>query len=171
MSRAGVQMGYLLSDAVELGQDVEERHLGDNELLLLVLVQGGGRKVQCQVHKRGLHHRLLVLVIMQQLLFLFRWLEVRKKEKEGRSVSKIEYHSWKEMRFLGHLYLLHLMLKGEGVPKRLCHSTGTCTTCLHAWVLSHVQLFATLWTVAHQAPLSMGFFQASVLEWVAISFS
>ena len=23
--------------------------------------------------------------------------------------------------------------------------------------LSHVQLFATLWTVAHQAPLSMGF--------------
>ena len=47
-----MQMGYLLSDAVELGQDVEERHLGDNELLLLVLVQGGGRKVQCQVHKR-----------------------------------------------------------------------------------------------------------------------
>ena len=24
-------------------------------------------------------------------------------------------------------------------------------------VLSHVRLFATLWTVAHQAPLSMGF--------------
>ena len=24
-------------------------------------------------------------------------------------------------------------------------------------LLSHVQLFATLWTVAHQAPLSMGF--------------
>ena len=26
-----------------------------------------------------------------------------------------------------------------------------------ACMLSHVQLFATLWTVAHQAPLSMGF--------------
>ena len=26
-----------------------------------------------------------------------------------------------------------------------------------AWLLSHVQLFATLWTVACQAPLSMGF--------------
>ena len=25
------------------------------------------------------------------------------------------------------------------------------------WVLSHVQLFVTPWTVAHQAPLSMGF--------------
>ena len=167
MSRAGVQMGYLLSDAVELGQDVEERHLGDNELLLLVLVQGGGRQVQGQVHKRGLHHRLLVLVIMQQLLFLFRWLEVREKEKEGSSVSKIEHHSWKDTRVLGRLYLLHLILQAGGVP----NSIGTCTTCMHARVLNRVRLFAILWTVAHQAPVSMGFFQASVLEWVAISFS
>ena len=37
--------------------------------------------------------------------------------------------------------------------------------------LSHVWLFATPWTVAYQAPLSMGFFQARILEWVAISFS
>ena len=37
--------------------------------------------------------------------------------------------------------------------------------------LSHVWLFATLWTVARQAPLSMGFFQARLLEWVVISFS
>ena len=29
----------------------------------------------------------------------------------------------------------------------------------------------TPWTVAHQAPLSMGFFQARILEWIAISFS
>ena len=34
-----------------------------------------------------------------------------------------------------------------------------------------VWLFATLWTVACQSPLSMGFFQARVLEWVAIFFS
>ena len=26
-------------------------------------------------------------------------------------------------------------------------------------VLSHVRLFATLWTIAHKAPLSMGFFR------------
>ena len=32
---------------------------------------------------------------------------------------------------------------------------------------SHVWLFATPWTVAHQAPLSMGFFQVIILEWVA----
>ena len=36
--------------------------------------------------------------------------------------------------------------------------------------LSRVQLFAALWTVAYQAPLSMGF-SRRVLEWVAISFS
>ena len=29
--------------------------------------------------------------------------------------------------------------------------------CLYAWLLSHVWLFATPWTVAHQASLSMGF--------------
>ena len=40
---------------------------------------------------------------------------------------------------------------------------------VHAQSLSRVQLFATPWTVAHQAPLSMGFFQARTLEWVAVS--
>ena len=35
----------------------------------------------------------------------------------------------------------------------------------------HVRLFVTTWTVARQAPLSMGFFQARILGWVAISFS
>ena len=37
--------------------------------------------------------------------------------------------------------------------------------------LSRVQLLVTPWTAAYQAPLSMGFFQARVLEWVAIAFS
>ena len=40
-----------------------------------------------------------------------------------------------------------------------------------ACVLSHfghVQLFMTLWTVAFQAPLSMGILQARILEWVAM---
>ena len=31
--------------------------------------------------------------------------------------------------------------------------------------------FATTWTAAHQALLSMGFPMARILEWVAISFS
>ena len=31
--------------------------------------------------------------------------------------------------------------------------------------------FSTSWTVAHQAPLSIGILQARILEWVSISFS
>ena len=38
-------------------------------------------------------------------------------------------------------------------------------------LFSHIQLCASPWAVAYQAPRSMGFFQARVLEWVAISFS
>ena len=37
--------------------------------------------------------------------------------------------------------------------------------------ISQVQLFATLWTVARQAPLSMGILQARILEWVAMPAS
>ena len=36
---------------------------------------------------------------------------------------------------------------------------------------SRVRLCATPWTAAYQVPPSMGFFQARVLEWVAIAFS
>ena len=37
--------------------------------------------------------------------------------------------------------------------------------------LSPVRLFATPWTIAYHASMTMGFFQARVLEWAAISFS
>ena len=33
-------------------------------------------------------------------------------------------------------------------------------------MLTHGQLFATPWKVAHQAPLSVGFFKARILEWL-----
>ena len=36
---------------------------------------------------------------------------------------------------------------------------------------SHVKLFTTLWTVARQAPLSMGILQARILEWAAMPSS
>ena len=44
---------------------------------------------------------------------------------------------------------------------------------LVVWLLSRVRLFGTPWTVAHQAPLSMGQYscQARILERVAISSS
>ena len=39
------------------------------------------------------------------------------------------------------------------------------------YVLSHVRLFVAAWTVARQAPMSMGILQASILEWVAMPSS
>ena len=36
---------------------------------------------------------------------------------------------------------------------------------------SHVRLLVALWTVARHAPLSMGIFQARILEWVAMPSS
>ena len=41
---------------------------------------------------------------------------------------------------------------------------------LNVWVLSHfshVQLFATLWTIVRQAPLPMEILQVRILQWVA----
>ena len=49
-------------------------------------------------------------------------------------------------------------LRGKGNIKSLCFTRETnIMLCVHAKLLSHVQLFATLWTIGHQAPLSMGF--------------
>ena len=45
---------------------------------------------------------------------------------------------------------------------------------VRVWMLSHfshVQLFATPWTVARQAPQSMGILQTRILEWVAMPSS
>ena len=38
-------------------------------------------------------------------------------------------------------------------------------------ICSHVWLFETQWTIACQAPLSMGILQERILEWVAFPFS
>ena len=47
----------------------------------------------------------------------------------------------------------------------------TLCVCVCVQVLSCVRLSATPQTIAHQAPVSMGFFQARILEWAAISSS
>ena len=49
----------------------------------------------------------------------------------------------------------------------ICVFFFTYAVCL----VIHVQLFETPWTVAHQAPLSMGILQARILEWVAMPSS
>ena len=66
-------------------------------------------------------------------------------------------------------------LKKSGLRIQLqCHwnlvTAMTYSVC--ACSVTCVQLFATLWTVARQAPLSVGILHARILEWVAMaSFS
>ena len=43
--------------------------------------------------------------------------------------------------------------------------------CMHAKSLSHVQLFVSPWTVACQAPLSMGILQARILDCINVPSS
>ena len=50
----------------------------------------------------------------------------------------------------------------------LCHIYATPWYCLHAQLLSPVQLFATLWTITCQTLLSMGFFKQQY--WNGLSF-
>ena len=52
--------------------------------------------------------------------------------------------------------------EGQPLPPRMSSHRGPCSLLSH---LSHVQLFATLWTVACQAHLSVGILQARMLEW------
>ena len=54
----------------------------------------------------------------------------------------------------------------------LCQSNPTKCLCVLS-NFSHVQLFITIWTVAHQAPLSMGFSwqEPTLLEQVAMPSS
>ena len=51
-------------------------------------------------------------------------------------------------------------------PWRRGYRPCTCALLSH---FSRVQLLVTPWTVARQAPLSMGVLQARILEWVAVS--
>ena len=52
-----------------------------------------------------------------------------------------------------------------------CEYSSHFRLCVYAQLLSRIWLFVTPWTVACQASLSMGFFQARILQWVPISFS
>ena len=53
----------------------------------------------------------------------------------------------------------------------MCICTCLCIQACMLSRFSHVQVFVTSWTVAHQAPLSMGILQERILEWVAMSSS
>ena len=70
---------------------------------------------------------------------------------------------WKGQRWLSQASFIRSLIPFmSALPSSPCHFSKS---------LSRVGLFATPWTVAYHSPLSMGFFQARVLEWVAICFA
>ena len=70
--------------------------------------------------------------------------------------------SWTWLKWLSMAWLTTIAIKlWTDYQEKMCG----------ALLLHHVQRFVTLWTVACQVPPSTGFFQARILEWVAISFS
>ena len=79
--------------------------------------------------------------------------------------------------FTGALLRNLKMLEGTRFTSNLIQKLGRGCVCVcvcvcsYAYLLSCVWLFATPWSAACQAPLSGGFFQARILEWVAISFT
>ena len=66
-------------------------------------------------------------------------------------------YSWqRQCHHLQHQLPLHILGFCLNLNSMAC-TAGSCSHSLHCAVLSHDQLFATLWTVVCQAPLSMGF--------------
>ena len=61
----------------------------------------------------------------------------------------------------------------KDVPKASSTSHSQCSAldCAVLRLLTPVWLFVTPWTIAYQAPLSMGILQAWILEWVAVPSS
>ena len=71
-------------------------------------------------------------------------------------------------KLLGAVY--QVKTKEKMVPKQRSWVLLVCSSYMMCCALSfsHTRLFETPWTVARQAPLSMGILQARILEWVAM---
>ena len=90
------------------------------------------------------------------------------KSGDGVKVLIFQSHSWF---FWQPTFNLHHL---TSINSDVCVCVCVCV-CTHAHasaeLLNCVQFFGTSWTVAHEAPLSMGILQARTLEWVAMSSS
>ena len=78
-------------------------------------------------------------------------------EGQGLRLADANYYIYKMYNWITLLYSRNY----HNIVNQLCCAQS----------LSHVQFFATPWTIAHQALLSMGIFQARILEWVAMPSS
>ena len=111
--------------------------------------------------------------------FLNRGLRERRHHHLSKRASELE-RTWDyiinpafcfidESNRLGKLKGCACVYTDEGCQELFLNKRSLVCSGLNCSVMS--DSFATLWTVAHQAPLSMGILHARILEWVAMPFS
>ena len=83
--------------------------------------------------------------------------------------SRKSKHAATEGGFLNNVYVLSCF-KTRHKYSHLSRCPGESTLCC-AKSLHHIQFFKTLWTVAHQAPVSMGFSRQEYWSGVAMTSS
>ena len=94
----------------------------------------------------------MVAKIMDKHLCITLWYSGNRENPSQRCLTCFHLHN---ILYVSKFLQTYLFLKKLWVIQN-CVSSGFIFVCMCAKLLSHVQLFATLWTVAHQAPLSMG---------------
>ena len=96
----------------------------------------------------------------------------REQSTEARTVLHAERNQREATRKAGTQSRRPVTAPRDGVAGRGGVQDGgdtcACRVCSAAQLC---RLFATLWTVAHQAPLSMGISQARILQWAAMPSS
>ena len=80
---------------------------------------------------------------------------MKKWEPEKAMKGSVWNHPREDTILTGHIYKGQMLLLQ--IASFCIKSIRSKPVTVLVSVLSHVRLFATLWTVAHQAPLSMGF--------------
>ena len=88
----------------------------------------------------------------------------KKKKKKGHPPPGQSWQRRGEQQENGQLQINMVSVRETWVKSEL-----PCACVLSHF--SHVQLFETLWTITHQAPLSMGILQARILAWVVVPSS
>ena len=92
---------------------------------------------------------------------------------EVKSVNHLDLQGIPLISYFGYLWLWYISFEARSstISKILKMSLPFATWNHVLSCFSCVLLCATLWTVARQAPLSMGILQARILEWVAMPYS
>ena len=102
------------------------------------------------------------------------WYSLGRRQKSLLILKHCSLRMWEHPRRKDHKHSVNMIASDSfalvwPLARYLGHNSYWVFASLRACVLSHVWCFETLWTVAHQAPLSMGFFRREY--WSGLPFS